>query len=359
MQSTHSSPSTGFLLFAGLALLLSPLAAESQVTQPLTAEQVSCSADQLRSILGRSAIFFGPGYDERRAAFLFTYAGGSNELSGLALMEQEDDTGHIAGPERQLFFSVIPSRTKLRRIPSKPQLNTLYLLRDGQNTDPSRLEDAFAMAVVVDPTLDPQKNDDFSSLLAIDNLGPQDGGLTSDSKAGRGLQAILDRCRTTSFTRADLHVFNVLARTVRVTAWSTRRTDKKAERLHKLMTIYRGEEATPISGGVRTSYRIDVYPLYGETTPRVSLELAVDLAEDGTLGDATLRVLPACAAGTDRGCTSATSEVSVSVIQPIYGKKTWTAEPSSTICWKGPAGCPGEASFSFAERLQGTTWLKP
>lgn len=274
-------------------------------------------------------------------------------------MEQEDTTGRVVGADRQLLFSVIPSRTRLRRNPAKPQLSSFNLIRDMASSDPSRLEDPFAMAVILDPTMEPLKNEDFSTLLAIDNLGFEDGGLTSDGKTGRGLQLLLERCRTTTFTKADLHVFNVVSRMLRATAWSTRRTDRKAERLHKLATIYRGEESSPLSAGARTSYRIDLFPLAKGKTNRVSLELLIDLGPDGALGDATLRVLPACAAAGDRDCTSVTSEVSVSIIHPISGQQKWTAEPGTTVCWKGPASCPSEVSFSFAERLKGTSWLRP
>jgi hypothetical protein len=358
LQPIQRSASTGILLLVGLALILLPALSEAQVTQPLTAEQVHCSADQLRAILGRSAVLFGPAYNDQTVTFLFTYAGGSNELSGLALMEQEDTSGRAVGADRQLLFSVLPSPSRLRRNPAKPQLSSFNLIRDMASSDPSRLEDPFAMAVVIDPTVDPQKNESFAALLAIDNLSLQEGGITSDGKTGRGLQALLERCPATTFTKADLHVFDVLTRMLRTTAWSTKRTDKKAERLHKLAAIYRGEEASTLSTGTRTSYRIDLFPLLEKTTSRVSLELLVDLGQDGTLGDATLRVLPACAAEGDRDCTTATSEVAVSIIHPISGQQKWTAEAGKTVCWKGPASCPGEVTFSFAERLKGTSWLK-
>jgi hypothetical protein len=359
LQFSLRSASTGALLLVGLALFLLPALSEAQVTQPLTAEQVHCNADQLRTVLGRSAVLFGPAYNDQMVTFLFTYAGGSNELAGLALMEQEDTTGRVVGPDRQLLFTVLPSRSRLRRNPAKPQLTSFNLIRDMASSDPSRLEDPFAMAVVIDPTVDPQKNDNFSTLLAIDNLSLQEGGITSDGKTGRGLQAILESCPTASFTKADLHVFDVLMRMLRTTAWSTNRTDKKADRLHKLATIYRGEEASALSTGARTTYRIDVFPLYEKKTSRVSLELQVDIGQDGALGDATLRVLPACAAEEDRDCSLAPSEVAVSIIHPVAGQQKWKAEPATTVCWKGPASCPSEVSFSFAERLKGTSWLKP
>lgn len=357
---TCSSP-TGILLFAGLAPLIltsawaSPAAA--QPVRPFTAEQVDCSEDQLRAMLGRSAILFGPAYDDQAAMFLFSYGSPTGDLAGMALMEQHDLNGDPAGPEHQLAFAVTPSHSRLLRNPARPQLNTMYLLRDKLSSDTSRLEDSYAMAVVVDPTLEPLKNDDPFTLLVIDNLNHDEGGVGSDAKVGRGLQAILAQCQSNQYTEADLHVFQILARTLRATAWETR--SPRAGRVHKLVSIFRGTDAQAIGGGVRATYRIDVYPVQkNEPLARVALEMDVDLANDGTLGEAKLRVLPACAAAGQRHCSSASSQVDLTVIRPVFGNQTWS-QPAPTVCWQGPADCPSEISFSFTERLQGTTWLRP
>jgi len=261
--------------------------------RPLTADKVDCEARQLRTILGRSAVLFGPGYDDRAATFMFSYGSPAGNLAGLALMEQFDIEGTPAGAERQMAFSVVPSSSKLLRNPARRQLNTYYLVRDDMNSDLARLDQSFAMAVVVDPTTDPLNNEDPFSLLIINNLTEEEGGVAAESRAGRGLQQVLSRC-SLAFTPTDLHVFAVLARTLRFTAWDT---ESSGGRLHKLASIYRGAAAEPISGGVRASYRIDVLPvLPNKDLGRVSLELLVDVADDGTLGEARLRVLPPCAA---------------------------------------------------------------
>lgn len=359
---TCSSP-TGVLLFAGLAplILTSTLAvvaspAFAQPVRPLTMEQVDCSEDQLRAMLGRSAILFGPAYDDRAAMFLFSYGSPTGDLAGMALLEQHDLNGDAAGTEHQLAFAVSPSHSRLLRNPARPQLNTMYLLRDALSSDTSRLDDSYAMAVVVDPTLEPLKNEDPFTLLVIDNLSHEEGGIGSDAKVGRGLQAILAQCRN-QYTEADLHIFQILARTLRATAWETR--SPQAGRLHKLVSVFRGADAQTISGGVRASYRIDIYPVQKEQPlARVSLEMDVDMASDGTPGEARLRVLPACASAGQRHCSSATSQVDLSVIKPLFANQTWS-QPAPTVCWKGPADCVSEVSFSFAERLQGTTWLQP
>lgn len=294
-------------------------------------------------------------YDDRAAMFLFTYGSPTGDLAGMALMEQHDLEGEQAGPERQLTFAVSPSDARLLRNPARPQLNTIYLIRDRLSSDASKLEESHAMAVVVDPTLEPLKNEDPFSLLIINNLGDVDGGVGADAKVGRGLQAILNQCSHT-FSRTDLHVFSVLSRTLRATAWDPK--DSEA-RLHKLGSIYRGGAAEPISGGARTTYRVDFYPvLPKQDLGRVSLEVQVDLMDDGTLGDAHLRVLPACAAAGEKHCSSALTHLDVSVIHPVFGDQTWS-QPAPTVCWKGAASCASEVSFSFGERLQGTSWQHP
>jgi hypothetical protein len=363
LKSLASSPTKGIFLLAGLAAFLSPAPGTAQPgpatlpTQPMTAQQVSCSGDQIRAILGRSAVIFGPAYDDRTGMFLFTYASPSRDLSGLAVLEQTDRWGETQGPERQLAFMLTPGRDTLQRSPQRQQLSPIYLMRDPLATDLVTMKDPGAMAVLVDPTADPQHNDNADSLIMTDNLTAAEGSTPGGAQGGRVLTRLLEQCAN-QYTAADLHVFSVVSRLLRATAYTTTKSDPNAERVHKLAAVYRGEEAVPISGGVRTTYRIDLYPTLTAPLHRVSMELKVDLGLDGSLGDATLRVLPACAADGDRGCTSATDEVDVEIIQPVASQRLWNG-PSPGVCWKGDASCPTEVSFSFAERLQGTTWRQP
>jgi len=345
---------TGCLLFAGLALFNLSSPATAQPVHSLTAQQVDCQASQLRTILGRSAILFGPGYDERAAMFLFTYGSPNGDLAGLAVLEQQDLGGAEAGPERQMAFALTRSDTGLVRNPTKPKQNTLFLMRDRLSSDLAKLEHPFAMAVVVDPTWDPPRNENPFSLLIINNLTDQEGGTAGDAKSGRGLMAILNLC-SHSFTREDLHVFSVLSRTLRFTAFDT---GSSGDLLHKLVSIYRGAEAEPIAGGTRATYRIDVLPVEpNKDLGRVSFEVKVDLADDGTLGEASLSILPACASQGQLHCSSSAVHVDASVIRPVFGNQRWS-QPAPTICWKGK-GCASEIDFSFAERLEGTSWLRP
>ena len=61
-------------------------------------------------MLGRSAVLFGPGYDDRAAMVLFTYGSPAGDLAGLAVMEQQDLYGGEGGPERQFAFALFDRR---------------------------------------------------------------------------------------------------------------------------------------------------------------------------------------------------------------------------------------------------------
>jgi len=357
LKTSPSITATGSLLLAGLAALLISPSAGAQVTRPLTPRQVTCSADQLRAMLARSAVMFEPWFDDRTGMFLFTYGSSWQDLSGVVVLDQSDRFGETVGPERQLSFVLTPSHGSLQRNPQSQQLNAIYLLRDPLSTDVVRDQDPSATIVVVDTTADPAHNEDPAALLAIDNLSANDSGVSSSVGSGKALMHLMASCPS-PLTAADLHAFNVLSRVVRATAFSSK-GGPKAERVHKLATIYRGASAVPISGGVRTTYRMDLYPtVQKKPLPRVALAFTIDIATDGSLGESTLRVLPACAAATDHDCSSATSEVDVTVIKPASAQRMWSG-PAPSVCWHGGASCPDTVSFSFAERLEGTTWLRP
>jgi len=358
LKTTPRITATGSLLLAGLAALSLTSTAGAQVTRPLTTRQVTCSADQLRSMLSRSAVMFEPWFDDRTGMFLFTYGSSSQDLSGLVVLDQSDSTGASVGPERQLAFVLTASQSSLQRNPARQQLNSLYLLRDPLSTDVVREEDPSATIVVVDTTADPAHNQDPNATLVIDNISADDAGAPASTATGKALLSLIEACPS-PLTAADLHVFNVLARVVRATAFTTSGSDPKAERVHKLATLYRGASAVPISGGVRTTYRMDLYPtVQKKPLPRVSLVITIDIGNDGSLGEATLRILPACVAPGDHDCSNATSEVDVSVIKPVPSQLMWSG-PSPGVCWHGAANCPDTINLSFAERLQGTTWLRP
>jgi hypothetical protein len=349
---------TGILLLARLATFATPALAQGpELPHALTAEQVDCSADQLRGLLHRSALLFGPYHIDRTATLLWTY-GPPGGFEGLAVIEPFDEDGKEVAGEDQLAFSAMPSPVKLLRNPGRPQLDSLVVTRDPLNSDLSRFEQSHAAALVVDPTVEPLKNEDPSSLIVIDNLELDDDGIASAAKPGRGLAALLTPCGS-AFTRTDLHVFGVLSRVVRGLAYTGTRTAKDAQVLSKLAAVYRGAESSPLAGGgVRAAYRIDLFPT-GKVAPgRIALEMLIDIGADGSLGNASLRVLPACASEGQRQCTSVKTEAVIGVIHPAFGDQRWNLAQAPAVCWGAGADCRPEVSFSFQDVLQGTTWLK-
>lgn len=356
MKNSPGLAATGILL-ACLAAVSTPQAG-AQATRPLPSAQVDCSADQLRALLGRSALMFGPAYDDRTAMLLWTY-GPPGGFQGLAVLEPFENDGRQTGTEHHMAYLVVPDPVRLLRNPARPQLDSVLLTRDDLDSDLSLLEDAYAMAVVLDPTADHLKNEDPSTLLVIDNLTADEGGLATNSKPGRGLGSVLRPC-TSALTAADIHVFSVLSHVVRGLAYSGRRTDAHPALLSKLAAIYRGESSVPAGEAVRTQYRIDLYPTGGPNgLTRVSLTLDVEIAADGALGAATLRLLPACTSAGQRGCTTATSDGKVEIVRPTLNDQRWS-QPAAAVCWGAPEnGCSTEATFSFEDVLRGTTWLRP
>ena len=361
-MNTHSPAiaATGSLLLACLAALILPTRADAVAggagsPRALTAEQVACDADQLRSLSKRSALLFGPFHRDRTATLLWTY-GPPGGFQGLAFIEPYDVDGRAVAGEHQLAFSVIPSPIKLLRNPARPQLDSVVMTRDELNSDLSRFEESHAAALVLDPTIDPLKNEDPDSLAIIDNLTADDGGNASDSKPGRGLAPLLVPCHE-AFTRTDLHVFGVLSRVVRAQAYTGRRADPKSGRFSKLAAVYRGAASTPAADGVRTSYRVDLFPTGEDDLGRVAVELLIDVAADGSLGNATLRLLPDCTAAGQRHCTSVKTDTVVGVVKPGFGDQRWDLANAPTVCWG--EGCAAEVTFSFQDVLEGTTWIRP
>src|SRR5206468_811680 len=112
----------------------------------------------------------------------------------------------------------------------------------------------------------------------------------------------------------DLHVLAVLAKTVRVIAYDTNSATSGSQLVTQFLDLYRGTGATDIGGAVRTTYLGDVF-LGGSTFQRVSFSITIDLGADGTLGNATLQLLPACTGSGQTGCTVATSEVRIFVVK--------------------------------------------
>jgi hypothetical protein len=345
---------TLLVLFAHIAL--AP-AASAQVTRQLTPAEVSCNATQLSGLTARTSILVGPNFADKPLTSVETFGSKTGGFAGLVYSDQLTSRNvRAATPERHLWFSTNPDEVKLLRNPARLQLDSISLTRNDLNSDLVLFDDPDSLAVEIDPTLNPNNNTDDSTQLLVDNVTLDDAGITSDAKPGRGLAAIVRSCHG-NFTGTDLHVLAVLAKTVRVIAYDTSSASSTSRLVTQFLDLYRGTGAVAISGGVRTTYLGDVY-LGGNSFQRVSFSLTIDLGNDGTLGNATLQILPACTGSGQTGCTVATSEVRIFVVKPVAAGQFWNSSGNPTVC-VGAAGCASQVSFSWAERLAGTTWLKP
>ncbi|HEX5761385.1 MAG TPA: hypothetical protein VF121_19535 [Thermoanaerobaculia bacterium] len=349
-----------FSLALVFALTAAPAAA--QPPQPLTNAEVACNAAQLTSLLARSYIRMASSVSEKPVVLSYTYGNVEGGLAGLAYTEQfETDSDLAPTPEHHLWFTGNPHEPRLLRNPNRPQLDAMSLTRSRLNSDLVDYQRDDAMAVVLDPTADPANNQNFATLLVIDNIAGLQG-VATDAKPGRGLAGLLQPCHM-KLSPADLHALSVLAKTVRSFAFSTSSNDTRSFLRSKLVAIYRGEQAQPIGGGaVRTAYRIDVHPIdLDGTDGRASFELAVDIEPDGGLGGATLQALPACTGAGQRDCTTTQAEVQLAVIKPVHAGEFWSISGLPLVCANAPKGsaCKQQVSFSFAERLAGTSWLRP
>ncbi|HEV7515603.1 MAG TPA: hypothetical protein VGR07_04820 [Thermoanaerobaculia bacterium] len=345
---------TLLVLFASLA---SAPVANAQVTRQLTPAEVSCNATQLSGLTARTSILVGPNFADKPLTSVETFGSKTGGFAGLVYSDQLTSRGvRAATPEHHLWFSTNPDEVKLLRNPARLQLDSISLTRNDLNSDLVTFNDEDSLAVQIDPTLNPDNNTNDSTKLLVDNVSLDDAGITSDAKPGRGLVAIVPSCHG-NFTATDLHVLVVLAKTVRVIAYDTNSATSGSRLVTQFVDLYRGTGAVAIAGGVRTTYLGDVY-LGGSTFQRVSFSLTIDLGNDGTLGNATLQILPACSSAGQTGCTVATSEVRIFVVKPVGAGQFWSTAGNPTVC-VGAGGCAAQVTFSWGERLAGTSWLKP
>ncbi|HVF60828.1 MAG TPA: hypothetical protein VNJ70_13560 [Thermoanaerobaculia bacterium] len=342
-------------------LLLATAPAAAQMPQRLSGAEVACNANQLTGLLARSYIRMASSTSEKPVVLSFTYSTVEGGLAGLAYTEQfETDSDLAATPEHHLWFTGNPHEPRLLRNPNRPQLDAMSFTRSRLNSDLVTRAQADAMAVVLDPTVDPAKNANLSALLAIDNIdGPQ--GVATDAKPGRGLAGLIQACHM-KLAASDLHVLSVLAKTLRSFAYSTNSSDTTAFLRSKLVAIYRGEDSEDWGGGTRTAYRIDIFPIDASgSAGRAAFEMVVEIEADGTLGDATLAALPACATAGQRDCTTTKAEVQAAIIRPVHAGEFWSISGLPLVCANAAKGssCKQQVSFSFSERLAGTSWLRP
>lgn len=325
-------------------------------TAPLPADAVHCNAEQLTRLAARTAVVRPAAASEKSIGVAYTFASRFGDFSGIAYTHQFTPAGQLAdSPEHHLWFSTNPHEVRMLRNPARPTLPTLSLTRNALNSDlvapghPDRFD------LLIDPTLggDPVE----AAFLHLDNLAGPAGHATS-SKPGRGLTGVTGSCHD-RFTPADLHVFALLAKTLRAFPFTAAGDSRDS-----VMAIYRDGASEATASGRRATYRIDVLPLDGgDLSDRSSFTFEVEVSTEGRLRDARLAILPTCPAGGGSGdCTARGASAMLVFAQPVVPGEYWTMSPATpsacTEDLRRLPGCSSSVDIRLADALAGSSWLQ-
>jgi len=349
------------LLGSFLLLACGAVAASAQVSQPLTLDQVHCEADRLFSLLERTQ--FESAQFAKPIAITWTLGNAEGDFSGLALSTQFPEPVNPFGFEKQLWVD-LHSAASLLRDPAAARRPTVTLVRNDLLTDLLPPADPERLTVKVNATGSPvPRPSDFAT---VDNLRP---GTSASTK--RGLSAFPSPCGS-PLSAVDLHVFRVLAKEIRGLYYNEGGSSSEFPKYRQRALIYRGAAAVPLlSGGMRVSYRIDVYDDEfgggGNPPDRFSLEMDIDIGPDGSLGAAVLRRLPTCATVGQRDCSSIANgggRATIDVVRPV--PRGVSAPSAASLCYfvnfdgTDIEPCTAtEVSLDFATILAGTDWGRP
>lgn len=344
-----------FTLLATTAFLLAAGSPAGSQTQPLAAGEVNCNAEQLADLAARTFVARAGGDPESKSiGIAYTFASRFGDISGLAYTQQFFREGERAEtPEHHLWFSTNPHEVRMLRNPARPALPALSLTRNALNSDlvapghPDRFD------ILINPTLGGSPNP--QELLHLDNVDSPAGRSTS-AKPGRGLSTAVTSCHS-RFTDADVHVFSLLAKTLRAFPFDARGRSRDSA-----MTIYRDEASRAFTGGGSASYRIDVFPLDAGVSQRSSFLFEVEISSAGRLGAARLSALPVCSGSQAIDCTAPGASAMLLFSDPVLSGEFWSMTPHTpSACTDdllGLPGCDARVDFTLAEVLDGTSWLQ-
>lgn len=340
------------LAAVAIAVTIAVLPAGAQ-TRNLTEQQVRCNGEQLAELAARSRVVRPGGAGSKSIGVAYTFASRFGDVSGLAYTQQFFRDGVRADtPEHHLWFSSNTHEVKMLRNPARPPLPALSLTRNALNSDlvgsghPDRFE------LLIDPTLN--GTPPAQALLHLDNLDGPAGRATS-AKPGRGLEGIVASCHD-RFTDADVHVFSLLAKTLRAFPF-----DAQGNSRDSAMTIYRAEGSAAAGGGTSAVYQVDVFPLDARDE-RAAFTFEVEISAEGRLGGARLSALPVCSGGQASGCTTPGASAMLVLADPVMPGEFWAMTPGTpsacTADLLGIPGCDAWVDLSLDDVLAGTTWLQ-
>ena len=357
-STEHSPTARAALVLIAAALLAVPVFAQpTTTTRSLTAEQVACNGQQLAQLAARTRIERpGSGAAPKSIGVAYTFASRFGDISGLAYTQQFFlDGQQAATPEHHLWFSSNSHEVKMLRNPARPPLPALSLTRNALNSDLVGSGHSDRFSVLINPTLSQQPP--RAALLHLDNFDGETGRATS-AKPGRGLQEIVSSCHD-RFTGADVHVFSLLAKTLRAFPFTA-----DGDSRDSAMVIYRDEVSAPAAGGTAPTYRVDVFTLdaNGANTQRAAFTFEVEISAAGRLGSARLSALPECTGGQGTDCTTPGARAMLALADPVRVGEFWSMSPATpSACTAGLTGLPGCGAWvdlNLTEVLDGTTWLQ-
>lgn len=346
------------VIIALLALSVSSLpAGGEELTNPLTAEEVSCDELQLERMLQRmNAAKRGEYRPPELVKTLLLSRGESGGLyDGLVATGQlarmgGGGVGVEESFEHYLAFNLNPAIRRLLLNPDRPQLAQVSLNREDSNSNLVRPGGAFDVVLTLDPTLgggDPLTINNFE----VPERGrPYNGFLANSTKPGRGLitDGLLTPCHE-KLTDFDRHVLSVLQRVAR--------SDGLSEFLQPDMevAIFRGEDPHV--------YRLNFYPVYEflETRGRVAVELRISWDERGRLTTAVAQTHGVCAVEGQPGCTNLRQRsLEWYLIPPVFGGREYYDNGKVQNAGAFRLGGPdAPVTLDLAALLAGTTWNEP
>jgi hypothetical protein len=290
-------------------------AAATELTTPLTAEEVACNERQLEGLLLRMNVAEERyTYPQVARSLLVSYSNSVGFYDGLALTGQgfrsSEAIRAVEPPyERYLAFNLNPSIRSLRLNPARPELPQIGLSREDNNSNLVTPGGYYDLSLTLEPTLGGGDPLTINNFKVPASGAPYNGFLANSTKPGRGLtqDGLLTPCHD-KLTEFDRHVFSILQR-------MTRGGDESAYYQPDIeFSIFRGEDPHV--------YRINVYPIYEHLQPggRLAIELTLSWSSTGVLTTGVMRVLPVCAVSGELGCTAVTHITPiVFLIPPLFG----------------------------------------
>lgn len=339
---------------AAVSFAVAAAAATAQ-TAPLPAADVACNAEQLTRLAARTAVARSAGAADKSIGVAYTFSSRLGDFTGIAYTHQFTPEGNLAAtPEHHLWFSTNPHEVKMLRNPARAALPTLSLTRNALNSDLVGSGDPDRFDLIIDPTA--AGGAVAAELLHLNNLDGALGHATS-SKPGRGLNGVVASCHD-RFTAADLHVFALLAKTLRAFPFTA-----DGDSRDSVMTIYRDEASVATATGRRATYRIDVVPLDGGgLSERSAFVFEIEVSAEGRLGDGRLAILPACSGGATSDCTAPGASAMLIFSRPVLSGGYWTMSPATpSACSEDLSkvpGCSPSVEIRLSEMLAGSTWLQ-